>query len=75
MGPRRGEDGGEGSGGVDTVGSTGTFWPLDIVESVVDDDGDGPSMVKCEGRGSRRGANGDAPEIISALRHYTTLQT
>jgi len=44
MGPRNGEDGGEGSGGVDTEGSAGTFWSLEIVESVVDDDGDGSSI-------------------------------
>lgn len=45
-GPRKGDDGGEGSGGVDTEGGKGTFWSLEIVESVVDDDGDGSCMLR-----------------------------
>jgi hypothetical protein len=62
MGPRRGEDGGEGRGGVVTVGGIGTFWSLDIVESVVDDDGDGSSMcVRC----------GQVQDAV--LRHFPTF--
>ena len=42
---KRGEDEGEGSDRVNTEGEKGTFWLIEIVESVVDEDGGGSSMV------------------------------
>ena len=42
---KRGEDEGEGSNRVNTEGGKGTCWLLGIVESVLDEDGGGSSMV------------------------------
>jgi len=68
-GPRNGEDGGEGSGGVDTEGSKGTFWSLETVESVVDDDGDVSSIgARCGMWCDPRSRSGQ----VLVLRHYRT---